>query len=505
MSTNDLPTPRTETHAFLTPQGEVVPAWLSQQLERELGEARVNLFLNAESARKVHDALDQKANDLGMAQLNLKKGQQMIDNLYGDLKAALNERNQVRAIATTLAGALDRMEDDIAGLISESHGVAGLHHNGDVAPWADIDEGGQYERLSSRFFARSAKAQWDAYIAGNAPVPKGEIDGLRAVAEGLAEALEQIAHDPNDSQRRAEDALAAYEAWKGGEKNSPASGWRPITTAPKDQTIDVCYKNQRFANVNWSEVDQDFMFSSHGSYYQTCATHWMPLPTFPEVEQRQPTPQAEQENQEGEPYKVPPFTSGGQEPSLSYYWWSWHPRYPRWSKSCWGGETEEKAWESRSKPLASGMKYYHNKLIREGDGNFTEVYDDPCRVPEVWRKIALEPRNEGDAMPIEGWQPQPEQQQQEGGGSSGNHLPPVWHGDGDPESGDPVSVQDVTHSMERVFPQDVAYVKLTDVLPLLEELKISSDAVSRLDPPTSEALQRALNDFLAKQSPEVKL
>ena len=33
----------------------------------------------------------------------------------------------------------------VSDLIDESHGVAGLHRNGDVAPWGDLRTGGKYE------------------------------------------------------------------------------------------------------------------------------------------------------------------------------------------------------------------------------------------------------------------------------------------------------------------------------------------------------------------------
>ena len=42
-----------------------------------------------------------------------------------------------------------------------------------------------------------------------------------------------------------------------------------------------------------------------------------------------------------------------------------------------------------------------------------------------------------------------------------------WNGDGDPD-GSPVSVGDVTWSAEQVFEHDEQYLRLSDVLPLLE-------------------------------------
>lgn len=45
--------------------------------------------------------------------------------------------------------ALLNLVADIQGLMSESEGVAGLHRNGDVAPWDELEPGGRYERLGS--------------------------------------------------------------------------------------------------------------------------------------------------------------------------------------------------------------------------------------------------------------------------------------------------------------------------------------------------------------------
>lgn len=41
--------------------------------------------------------------------------------------------------------ALNELLDDIDALVSESEGVAGLHLNGDIAPWSDLLEGGRFE------------------------------------------------------------------------------------------------------------------------------------------------------------------------------------------------------------------------------------------------------------------------------------------------------------------------------------------------------------------------
>lgn len=79
-------------------------------------------------------------------------------------------------------------------------------------------------------------------------------------------------------------------------------------------------------------------------------------------------------------FKVPRFSPRNIDHSSRttvYYWWSWHPMYPYWSKSCWGGKTKKEAFKALKKPLACKMECYYNKLIREKNGVFTEVADLP--------------------------------------------------------------------------------------------------------------------------------
>jgi len=87
------------------------------------------------------------------------------------------------------------------------------------------------------------------------------------------------------------------------------------------------------------------------------------------------------------PFKVPPFDRKPPVDPVHYYWWSWHPNYPRWSQSCWGGKTKAEALKALKKPTASSLSVYHNKLIRHGDGKYTEVADVPCKEMDVWERI----------------------------------------------------------------------------------------------------------------------
>lgn len=44
-----------------------------------------------------------------------------------------------------LRDALERLVHDIRDLADNSHGVVGLHKNGDDAPWSELVEGGRYD------------------------------------------------------------------------------------------------------------------------------------------------------------------------------------------------------------------------------------------------------------------------------------------------------------------------------------------------------------------------
>lgn len=44
-----------------------------------------------------------------------------------------------------VAEAAQKLVSAVDDLISESHGVYGLHQNGDIAPWDTLTEGGQFE------------------------------------------------------------------------------------------------------------------------------------------------------------------------------------------------------------------------------------------------------------------------------------------------------------------------------------------------------------------------
>lgn len=88
---------------------------------------------------------------------------------------------------------------------------------------------------------------------------------------------------------------------------------------------------------------------------------------------------------ESSPYVVPPLDVP-HKPGV-YTWWSWHPRYPYWSKSCWEEHTLDEVLKWLKSPHASSLHYYHNKLTYEQGGRIEEILDLPCRRMDVWHKI----------------------------------------------------------------------------------------------------------------------
>ena len=69
-----------------------------------------------------------------------------INGMGAEREAALLGQIERQSAALKLArGALGEVQD----LISESHGVYGLHMNGDDSPWNELEQGGRFERLTT--------------------------------------------------------------------------------------------------------------------------------------------------------------------------------------------------------------------------------------------------------------------------------------------------------------------------------------------------------------------
>lgn len=65
-------------------------------------------------------------------------------NIASRIDAAEREARRDRERCQQLVEASERLLHDINDLMANSEGVAGLHLNGDMAPWSDLDEEGHY-------------------------------------------------------------------------------------------------------------------------------------------------------------------------------------------------------------------------------------------------------------------------------------------------------------------------------------------------------------------------
>lgn len=74
-------------------------------------------------------------------------------------RAAADEIEKLRAEKDDLLGALKTVLSDIECLMGDSEGVAGLHRNGDLAPWGDLTDGGSFGDWLPLDYARAAIAK----------------------------------------------------------------------------------------------------------------------------------------------------------------------------------------------------------------------------------------------------------------------------------------------------------------------------------------------------------
>lgn len=89
------------------------------------------------------------------------------------------------------------------------------------------------------------------------------------------------------------------------------------------------------------------------------------------------------------PFLVPALDRVSQATAPVYVWWSWHPLYPYWSRSCWHADTEDAAVQlAERRDIKSGLSGYANKLVLESAGRCTVVRDVPCQRLDLWRQLA---------------------------------------------------------------------------------------------------------------------
>lgn len=66
------------------------------------------------------------------------------ERLASEHPEALARIEALEAALDSCSAALQRLHTDIEALMADSEGVTGLHHNGDVATWEELGEGGRF-------------------------------------------------------------------------------------------------------------------------------------------------------------------------------------------------------------------------------------------------------------------------------------------------------------------------------------------------------------------------
>ena len=144
--------------------------------------------------------------------------------------------------------------------------------------------------------------------------------------------------------------------------------WFSMDVAPKDGRLFLAYDlDHIYRLTTWDKHDGVWMEYDNIIY----PTVWCPLPKMLDMNKISPSVDNDQSD------VIPEFDGKYPEPRYVYTWWSWSRQYPRWTKSCWGGNTIHEAIENIGHERAHQMLKYHNKLIKETVGTLTEVVDLP--------------------------------------------------------------------------------------------------------------------------------
>ncbi len=123
-----------------------------------------------------------------------------------------------------LLDALKGVLSDIEGLMRESSGVYGLHLNGDVSPWNELDEGGRFERLEHLSSARAVVEEAEA----SRHLPVADADGWIPLTGGdcPVPGFKKVHVRRRDKSELIWDALAL--AWKHYGVNSDIIAYRVV-------------------------------------------------------------------------------------------------------------------------------------------------------------------------------------------------------------------------------------------------------------------------------------
>ena len=65
-----------------------------------------------------------------------------------NLEAQVEAQAKLLAVQASALKLAKEALGEVQDLIGESHGVYGLHLNGDESPWGELEQGGRFERLT---------------------------------------------------------------------------------------------------------------------------------------------------------------------------------------------------------------------------------------------------------------------------------------------------------------------------------------------------------------------
>lgn len=209
----DAPEPEPVAHAILLPNG-ATRIWFSDRDSGELWRAR--------------ERVEQELTPLYTAPPAKNQSEQHLEMVN---PPALSVPDEFYNAVTNLSVELEE-------LVAETSGVYGLHQNGDLSPWAEILEGGRFERISSLHVVQNLLAAQQPKQP--APPAPSVTDGWRSFLtdvitaagllehgkrdKGLASRIGKFAFDAMLATQQPEptaNELAAYESWAAGEQGKP--------------------------------------------------------------------------------------------------------------------------------------------------------------------------------------------------------------------------------------------------------------------------------------------
>ena len=118
------------------------------ELRQRIAELETKLDALATTSKSVIAGLEAQLRDAKLADRSAEESEKDLETLRGDsrlrdtmIEVARQAYVELEKERSVLISGLKAVRD----LINGSHGVSGLHQNGDVAPWHELREGGRFE------------------------------------------------------------------------------------------------------------------------------------------------------------------------------------------------------------------------------------------------------------------------------------------------------------------------------------------------------------------------